>query len=81
VAVLVSLAMYILSAAALWRLSAKEPIPGRRLFVRAACVGSILFCMGVVLTSKPLLLVSGLAVMALASLAYLWARRVQPRPA
>lgn len=81
VAVLVSLAMYILSAAALWRLCAREPARGRRLFVRAACAASIAFCMGVVLTSKPLLLASGLAVMGLASLAYLWARLAQPRPA
>ena len=81
VAVLVSLAMYILSAAALWRLSAQEPAPGRKLFVRAACVGSIAFCTGVVLTSKPLLLALGLAVMGLASLAYFWARLAQPKPA
>jgi arginine:agmatine antiporter len=79
-AVLVSLAMYMLSAAALWRLSRDEPDRRRRLFVRSVAGLSILFCLGVVLTTKPALLALGFAVAALAALAYLFARvrRVEP---
>jgi amino acid transporter len=80
VAVLVSLAMYILSAGALWRLSRDEANRGRRLFVRAAAAASIVFCTGVVLTSRPLLLGLGVAVAVMAGLAYGFARgRQLPR--
>jgi len=74
-AVLVSLAMYILSAAALWRLSRNEANRGRRLFVRSVAGFSIVFCAGVVLTSKSVLLALGLAVAAAAALAYGLGRR------
>jgi arginine:agmatine antiporter len=80
-AVLVSLAMYILSAAALWRLSRDEPDPRRRLFVRSVAGLSILFCLGVVLTTKPVLLALGFAVAALAALAYALARVRKAEPA
>ena len=81
VAVLVSLCMYILSAAALWRLSRREQSRGRRLFIRAACGLSIVFCAGVLVTSAPTLLVWTGAVAAVAALAYLAARRAQARTA
>ena len=50
VAVLLSLGMYILSAAALWRLSAKDD-SRRRHMVRIACALSIAFCAGVLITA------------------------------
>ena len=81
-AVLVSLAMYMLAAAALWRLSSNEPDRRRLLFVRGACVLSILFCGGVILTSKPVLLGLGLAVAAIAGAAFGFSRvaRTAVRP-
>ena len=74
-AVLVTLAMYILSAAALWRLSRDEADSRRRLYVRASAVGSIVFCLGVGATSRPMLLVLFCGVAGLAALAYMAMRR------
>jgi len=70
VAVLLSLGMYILAAAALWRLSRQEPSRRRRLLVRCACGLAIAFCGAVLVTSNRVLLLWTFGVAAVTAVAY-----------
>jgi arginine:agmatine antiporter len=81
VAVLVSLGMYMLAAAALWRLTAAEPNPGRRARVRLACGLAIAFGGGILATSDHVQLLWVAGVIAVAALAYMFGLRALPAPA
>ncbi len=72
--VLMSMIMYVLSAVAIWRLSATETRRGRKIFLRTVSVLSAAFCGVVIVTSSPTLLAITAGTSVLGALGYLFAR-------
>jgi arginine:agmatine antiporter len=70
VATLLSLGMYILAAAALWRLCVNKGTVRGRAFIRATCALTIVFCGGVLVTSDRIQLAWSVGVAIVAGLAY-----------
>ena len=72
--VMMSMVMYVLSAAAIWRLSATTVRPGRKLFLRTVSMLSAVFCGVVIVTSSPKLMAFTAATALLGALGFLFAR-------
>jgi amino acid transporter len=72
--VMMTMVMYILSAVAIWRLSANETRRGRKVFLRTVSVLSAVFCAVVMVTSSPTLLAITAGTSVLGALGYFFAR-------